>query len=234
MFYSPDAPSNTQEKFGDSSLRFDAVTENYLSFTPTTNGTSSDIFTVSFWCKRENLGSVQYLWDIDETTIHFTASDNLSGNLRGTKSGNYTWTTKVVFRDPSVWYHIVAAYDSTQSTEANRFHLYVNGIEQRFSSISYMPQHREMKDTQTHFIGYEGFGYHFDGYFADYYMIDGQQLTPTSFGETDDYGVWKPIEYEGKYGINGFFLNFDVSRAGSKKVLDSSPNQHAITMNGWQ
>jgi hypothetical protein len=37
-------------------------------------------------------------------------------------------------------------------------------------------------------------------------FIDGQQLTPTDFGEFDeDSGVWKPIAYEGTYGTNGFF-----------------------------
>jgi hypothetical protein len=235
--YSTDAPSNTQERFGDSSIWFDASTENYLSFTPSTDGTSTDIFTVSFWCKRGNLGSTQYLWGIDETTINFTASDNLSGNLRGTENGNYSWTTRVVFRDPSAWYHIVAAYDSTQSVDTNRFKLYVNGRIQKFSSISYMPQHREMKDTQTHYIGQNGSGNrgYFDGYLADYYMIDGQQLTPSSFGEGEkgDYGgIWKPIEYDGTFGTNGFYLDFDGSELGSKKIIDSSPNQHSITVNG--
>jgi hypothetical protein len=232
-FVSPEAPSNTQEKFVDSSLWFDASTENYLSFTPSTDGTSNYIFTVSFWVKRGSFAdSYQPLWDIDETTIVFN-NDKLHGNLRGTGWGNYSWTTKVVFRDPSAWYHIVAAWDSTQSIDTNRFKLYVNGRIQKFSSISYMPQHREMKDTQTHYIGQASDNYYFDGYLADYYMIDGQQLTPSSFGdgEKGDYGgIWKPIEYDGTFGTNGFYLDFDGSELGSKKIIDSSPNQHSITV----
>ena len=66
-----------------------------------------------------------------------------------------------------------------------------------------------MKNTTTHYIGYEGSGYAFDGYFADYYMIDGQQLTAADFGETGGtYGEWKPKEYDGTYGNNGFYLPF--------------------------
>ena len=34
----------------------------------------------------------------------------------------------------------------------------------------------------------------FDGYLSQVYLVDGQQLTPASFGETDDNGVWRPIE----------------------------------------
>ena len=193
----------------DQSLRLNDDNVQTLSFTPATNGTSTDIFTVSFWCKRGKLGESQYLFDIAETTISFSATDFLTGNLRGTETGNYFWTTDAVFRDTSSWYHIVAAYDSTQGTDTNRFKLYVNGTLQTFSSISYMPQNREMKNTTTHYIGYEGSGYAFDGYFADYYMIDGQQLTAADFGETGGtYGEWKPIEYSGTFGTNGFYLPF--------------------------
>jgi hypothetical protein len=34
-------------------------------------------------------------------------------------------------------------------------------------------------------------------YMSEIYFIDGQQLTPTDFGEFDaDSGVWKPIAYD--------------------------------------
>jgi len=47
-----------------------------------------------------------------------------------------------------------------------------------------------------------------DGYLAEVNFIDGQALTPADFGETGDYGEWKPIEYSGTYGTNGFYLPF--------------------------
>ncbi|MDP6584800.1 MAG: hypothetical protein QF535_09095, partial [Anaerolineales bacterium] len=39
--------------------------------------------------------------------------------------------------------------------------------------------------------------------------IDGTALTPASFGETNSAtNQWKPIEYTGSYGTNGFYLDF--------------------------
>jgi len=52
------------------------------------------------------------------------------------------------------------------------------------------------------------YGY-FDGYLAEYYLIDGQALSPSSFGETDAItGRWKARAYGGTYGNNGFYLSF--------------------------
>jgi hypothetical protein len=49
----------------------------------------------------------------------------------------------------------------------------------------------------------------FDGYLTECYLIDGQALTPSSFGETNPVtGVWQPKKYAGTYGTNGFYLNF--------------------------
>jgi hypothetical protein len=65
------------------------------------------------------------------------------------------------------------------------------------------------------------------GYLADYYLIDGQQLAPTDFGEFDeDSGIWKPKAYAGSYGTNGFFLDFESS--GSLGA-DSSGNGNNFT-----
>jgi hypothetical protein len=44
---------------------------------------------------------------------------------------------------------------------------------------------------------------------AEVCIIDGQQLTPTSFGETGDYGEWKPIDVSGlTFGTQGVYLPF--------------------------
>jgi hypothetical protein len=60
-------------------------------------------------------------------------------------------------------------------------------------------------------------------------MIDGQQLTPSSFGETDeDTNIWKPIPYTGSFGTNGFYLQFKNS---ASLGTDSSGNGNAFTVN---
>ena len=44
---------------------------------------------------------------------------------------------------------------------------------------------------------------------TEIYFIDGQALTPSSFGETDAItGRWKAKAYSGTYGTNGFYLSF--------------------------
>jgi len=59
----------------------------------------------------------------------------------------------------------------------------------------------------------------FDGYMSEFVFIDGQQLTPTSFGEfdSDSPTIWKPKDVSGlTFGTNGFYLDFkDSSNLGN-------------------
>jgi hypothetical protein len=69
----------------------------------------------------------------------------------------------------------------------------------------------------------------YSGYYSDTYFIDGQALTPSSFGQTDANGVWVPIRYAGTYGVNGVKLAFGSSGSlGS----DTSGNANDWTVNG--
>jgi hypothetical protein len=64
---------------------------------------------------------------------------------------------------------------------------------------------------------------------SEIYMIDGQALDPTDFGEFDSAtGIWTPIAYTGTYGTNGFYLEFkDSSALGD----DTSGNGNDFTVN---
>ena len=61
----------------------------------------------------------------------------------------------------------------------------------------------------------------FDGYLGEVNFIDGAAKVPADFGETGDYGEWKPIEYSGSYGTNGFYLPFkqDYTVEGFSTVI---------------
>jgi hypothetical protein len=50
----------------------------------------------------------------------------------------------------------------------------------------------------------------YDGEMTEINFIDGQALTPNSFGTFNSYGVWQPITYGGSYGTNGFYLPFNA------------------------
>ena len=66
-------------------------------------------------------------------------------------------------------------------------------------------------------------------YIAEAHFIDGTALTPTSFGESGDYGEWKPIEVSGlTYGTNGFYLDFADSAALGNDV-SGNDNDWTVT-----
>jgi len=89
--------------------------------------------------------------------------------------------------------------------------------------------------SQSHDIGTLDGGtyYKFNGYLADVHFIDGQALTPSSFGETDTNGIWQPKAYSGSYGTNGFQLKFADNSAATATTLgkDTSGNGNNWTPN---
>ena len=202
------------------SLRFRASASAYLSRTPSSAGNRQK-WTWSSWVKRgivdtsdlRTLFGINVNTSADITTIIFQTDNTLRLFARnsGTQVANVASTA--VYRDPSAWYHIVVAIDTTQATAANRVRLYVNGSEiTAFSSAVYPAQNTSFilnTSGNEHDISRENTGQYFDGYQTEINFIDGQQLTPSSFGSTNSTtGVWQPAKYTGTYGTNGFYLNF--------------------------
>ena len=148
--------------------------------------------------------------------------------------------TNRVFRDTNAWYHIVIAWDTTQATASNRVKIYVNGIQETsFNTATYPAQNAVLEcNTSGRRFGVgtlangSGAAYGFwDGYISHFAFVDGQQLTPTSFGETDSTsGIWKFKSPSGiTWGNNGFHLKFENSGALG---TDSSGNTNTFTVNG--
>ena len=193
----------------DRSLRFNDDDSAYLSRTPSTAG-NRKTWTWSGWVKRSKLGAIQYFFGAVPTAsafcqFAFNSDDTLRIQFRDS-SANANSTTNAVFRDPSAWYHIVFYLDTTQATASNRMKLWVNGVEQTFStdarsSITQNGDY-EVNNTSQHVISshlpYSSAGY-VDGYLADVHFIDGQALAATDFGEYDDNGVWQPKKFGGSY-----------------------------------
>ncbi len=151
------------------------------------------------------------------------ASDHTLQFEFGTSSIYGLYTTQV-FRDPSAWYHIVLAIDTTQATASNRVKIYVNGTQvTSFSTANYPAQNAISQFPQSSASAWSnkiasvfstGGGNFFDGYLAEVNFIDGQALTPSSFGSTNALtGVWQPARYTGTYGTNGFYLPFTDNSA---------------------
>jgi hypothetical protein len=160
---------------------------------------------------------------------------NSDATLRCFFDGTNTIQTTAVYRDPSAWYHIMLAYDSTQATASNRAKLYVNGMQiTAFSTANYPPLNQAINagvgNVQN--LGLVSTS-QFDGYLTELNFIDGQALTPSSFGVTNSYGVWSPIKYNGTYGNNGFYLNFSDNSGATATTIgkDSSGNSNNFTPN---
>ena len=151
----------------------------------------------------------------------------------------YEIKTSQVFRDPASWYHIVVAMDTTQSTASNRTKIYVNGSQVTdFSAAAYVTQNDTIAictSGKLQAIGAYAYDItsandRIDGYLAEINFIDGQQLAPTSFGETNsDTGQWVPVKYTGSYGNNGFYLKGQDSSALGD---DTSGNGNDFTSSG--
>ena len=215
----------------DNSLRFNDDDSPRLNRTPSTTGDTTE-WTFSCWFKRGNSVTETILsanTDSNNKDSFYFASDLLY--FYQTRGGSHpvALVTSAKFRDYSAWYHLVLSVD-TALTSGNRHKLYVNGEQVTFTGtdgnnttyINSNVKHAISTSTWSDTLP-------LDGYLSEVHFIDGQALDPTSFGETGDYGEWKPIAVTGMtYGTNGFYLDF--SNSGSLGT-DASSNTNNWTVN---
>jgi hypothetical protein len=228
----------------NNSLRFRRSASAYLSRTPASAG-SQTTWTWSGWVKRSIFGSQQKILTAGSTgslfaSFEFISGDNFQFYAYNGATNAYLVTTQV-FRDPSAWYHIVFAVDTTQATASNRIKIYVNGTQvTAFSTSTYPSQNFAfpINNNVIHNIGRDNInvGDYFDGYLAETHFIDGSQKAASDFGSTDaTTGVWQPKSYTGTYGTNGFYLKFSdiATTSGSNAGLgkDFSGNTNYWTTN---
>ena len=227
----------------NNSLRFRGSNSNYLSRTPAL-ATNRTTWTWSAWVKRGTISSATSTYTLFGCTTGATDSTFLrvcfytDKIIVGNNSAFFLQSTQL-FRDPSAWYHIVVAADTTQGTVANRLRIYVNGNEitswSTDSRSTYLTSSVSLAMNQAtqHSIGSSlpNAGDYFDGYMTDINFVDGQQLEPYYFGNNDAYGNWKPIKYTGMYGTNGYYLTFGNTASTTTLGYDSSPNGNNWTCN---
>ena len=180
---------------------------------------SQTTWTFSIWFKLGTLGVNRVLISCGsgatDSLIYINTGNTLFLNL-----DNVTCRASTqVFRDPSAWYHLVVALDTSNATAQNRIRAYINGVE----ITSWVTNNTIAQNATPSFnsaIAHNislytgGGGLYFDGYLTETNWINGQALTPSSFGETNAItGVWQPKKYAGTYGTNGFYLNFSDNSA---------------------
>ena len=231
------------------SLRFNSGDSPHLTRTPSSAG-NSRTFTLSVWIKRTAFDTDQAIFDAqvssgNQATIRFSDEGSSDDEFNIFYYDGSSFVFQVVafdeFRDPTAWYHFVIAFDTTQSTDSDRIKLYKNGtqITRISGNATYPSQNYQtpFNNTNLHTIGRNGTASNFlDGYMAEMNFIDGQQLTPSSFAETDPVtGQYNPIKYTGSYGTNGFRLNFEDNSGTTATTLgkDSSGNGNNYTPSGF-
>ena len=207
----------------DNSCRFDG-SSSYL--TKTGSSGNRKVFTFSTWLKRSTLtaGAEQIIGQSSETSgndtfrILFDAGGTPDQIRVFSSNGNMNKIPRMKFLDNSAWYHIVMAFDTTQSTAADRNKIYVNGnlITDFSTSVDVdINTSFEFNIPNEHTIGRNGYTNteFFGGYMAETVLIDGTQYAASDFGEFDeDSGIWKPIDVSGlTFGTNGFYLDFKAS-----------------------
>ena len=231
------------------SLRFNSGDAPYLSYT---NGTATNgkKCTLSFWIKKnEIIGST--------TTARFIQAYSGVGNQfhcqwgDGATSPGDQWNispgeqssqqgmrmTDASLRDPSAWYHCVWKYNSESGSEEST--LYINGVQQSSSVYTTAPTTNLVtsltKSGTEVKIGYINSSMP-DFQLADMYVIDGQALTASDFGETKN-GVWVAKDYAGTFGTNGFYLTFEDDtqvEAFNTLIYDGAGANTQVTGAGFQ
>jgi hypothetical protein len=213
------------------SLRFRSSATAYLNRTPASAG-NQQRWTWSAWVKRGTISTANRLFVAGGTSGSptggcswiFQANDTFL--FQSDISGTMLFTSTAVYRDPSAWYHLVCTLDTTNATANNRFIFYVNGVQVSGTYTGTITQNANLNvnSTVNHRIAQHTNDQYFDGYIAEMNFIDGQSLTPSSFGAYDTNGVWQPKKYTSTYGTNGFYLPFSNTTSTSTLVADSSGN----------
>ena len=217
------------------SLRFRSSASAYLNRTPA-SATNRKTWTWSGWVKLGTLSVTRVLFGAGQNAttgidFGFQSDNTFFYSINGVGS----WSTTAVFRDPSAWYHVVFAFDSTQATQANRSIVYINGVSYSFASNGVVLNNNyDVNNNIAQYFAYSGVSgtpQYLDGYLAEVNFIDGQALTASSFGSYNTNGVWQPIKYSGSFGTNGFYLNFGNTTNTTTIGYDTSGNSNNWTAN---
>ena len=153
------------------SARFDDGSSAYLTKTFGSDGTGSGATcTVSCWVKRTTISnSDQWFFTAGSSSpawiLGFRTNDNLA--FGDDDANPFVTVTNRVFRDTSAWYHIVLRVKTSESANADKYKIYVNG-ELQATTFSGTAADTLLGANVVHNIGrYPTGSVYFDGYMAE-------------------------------------------------------------------
>ena len=212
----------------DNSCKFEDDNDEYL-YRTNASGTNRKTWTVSWWFKQTEVPSTRssYVEHWQGGVYGEAARAGIDNNDRlwidvGGGAGNtgtlFRSLSSARLRDTAAWYHVVIACDSTQSTEADRLKVWLNGVEvtvwdqHQIPTLNFGSAIAGFAGIQMKWGSYDSTYNGYSGYLAECNYLDGVTATQNDFGEFDsDSGIWKPKEYTGSYGTNGSYLDFEIA-----------------------
>ena len=230
------------------SLRFNTNNGGNQYLIKSSGGGNDKKWTYSLWSKNCKVGNGLFMGyngnnSSSRETLSMGGSGNISWQLRyGGSQHAYrrsTYATESNHMDNGGWFHFVCQWDSNNSTTADRFIIWINGVRQdliEYNSTQSGSQSGFM--TGQNYIGkaHDTSGYNAEFYLAELHAVNDAVLAPTHFGFTDPItGVWRPkrssdIVAATTYGTGGWYLDFsDPSNLGA----DRSGNGNNWTPNNF-
>lgn len=213
-------------------LRLASTTGTYFNLSNTATAGNRTTWTFSAWVKRTKWDETSPAYQRilynqgagDEVPLRFR-NNTFEIFFNGGASGQYITSNGA--RIDSGWFHFVVAVDTANGTASQRVKLYINGANTSLSAISTVPLNYQTGLTNSgSLVRFSGAGVErYEGLLAECYIVDGQALTPSSFGQRDPTGEhWIPKAYTGSYGTTGGYWNFSDNTSLTTLGYDYSGN----------
>jgi len=216
-----------------------------MAYITRTTGTPTDRkkFTYSAWLKLANLetyqrpiqnyvdgnnrGYVLYCHNTDSANNTWFFYDRISAQI------NFQANSVGKYRDTNGFYHLVVRADTTQSTQADRYRVYINGEQISLSIATNVGQNVDLgfnsSSANLRIGGQESGSETWKSVMSHVHFCDGYSYAPTEFGSTDaTTGEWKINTTPSvTYGNNGYFVFKD-----DNAVTDRSGQGNNFTLSG--
>jgi len=227
----------------DNSLRFNEPDAPKLSRTFSTG--NRKVWTFSTWLKHWQDPDVNDYGEIfnghtANTDTGFTAIYFYGGQLKVSGASTNWRITSQEFRDPSAWYHLVVAFDTTESAADDRCKIFINGSQvTAFATNNALSLDTDygINGAWTHQVGQDNSASssrNFSGYLAEVYFIDGAALDADDFAETNAAtNQWIPKDASGlTFGTNGFYQKYGSTELANSFFDSGNGGRHVVTPNG--
>ena len=209
----------------------------FLTKTLSASPTDNNKWTFSCWFKRTGFETQTLIYSNDGSTSNVTEvaiSDAAKMVFQNKVGGSTTMnlTTNRLFRDTSAFYHVVAVFDSSNATEADRQIIYINGVRETSFATNNPASLNEVSTINSGNvlkIGKGNTSEYFNGLMSHVHFVDGTAYPASTFGSTDSTtGEWEiNTSPSVTYGTNGFFI-----LKNGNSVTDQSGNSNNFTVAG--